>query len=727
MVVVLNVRRKRSNSLSHPSSPLGQKLAKLLTIPLLIALCSALFCGNAERLHARLLWLGENLFTGYFQLQSDPPPPRDCENLFKEDQIANSNSEDEELADLFEEEEAATVQSETTSKNTDEEDLEDLFGEEDEETKEKQQAQQALAKQKAKEKCEAEQLAYVDITARITTGVKVFRTIEGGVSAFIAWVVAHFKHFLALIFVLGAMIASVRDEHIALRPAETVMAYRTRAFAQMVAFAFVALSTWYYRDLLTLAEERTLNLIWFMGLGLLCLWHAYMLLVSPPFKENKISETQGISAVLLSIPLFAIMGWIAGIYFFSVGHPTGLAIELTKLTEHAILYVNVALYVWVGMLLKQSSLTTQVFDLLRPLRLEPTILAAVVVVGAAIPTAYSGASGIFVIAAGALIYDELRKAGARRHLALAATAMSGSLGVVLSPCLLVVIIASLNKQVTTDELYHWGVWVFALTALLFVMTTLIQRDRSLPMMGRSFGEAKSEIRHAAKQLIPPILITIIVLGLYWILLNTVVDEHSAPMVLPVLLMILLWREAKRDSKNVSTTEVHDITLSKRLGGATFEAGPHVGALLVLMGLSICAGGVIERGEVMSLFPESFTSIWLAMTALVFILVIIGMSMDPYGAVILVSATIAEVAYKSGINPVHFWMVVLVAFELGYLSPPVALNHLLTRQVVGEEEFHAANLESKGLLFWKRYERILMPLLVMGIALVVVAFAPLFFY
>ena len=73
------------------------------------------------------------------------------------------------------------------------------------------------------------------------------------------------------------------------------------------------------------------------------------------------------------------------------------------------------------------------------------------------------------------------------------------------------------------------------------------------------------------------------------------------------------------------------------------------------------------------------------------------------------------------------MVVLVAFELGYLSPPVALNHLLTRQVVGEQEFTEAASEVEASSFWVRYERILMPLLVMGIALIIVAYAPLFFY
>jgi len=97
-------------------------------------------------------------------------------------------------------------------------------------------------------------------------------------------------------------------------------------------------------------------------------------------------------------------------------------------------------------------------------------------------------------------------------------------------------------------------------------------------------------------------------------------------------------------------------------------------------------------------------------------------MDPYGAVILVSVTIAQVAYANGIDPLHFWMVTLVAFELGYLTPPVALNQLLTRQVVGEEELRLSELHEGS--FYRRHERTLLPVIVMGSALLLVAFVPL---
>jgi TRAP-type C4-dicarboxylate transport system permease large subunit len=143
---------------------------------------------------------------------------------------------------------------------------------------------------------------------------------------------------------------------------------------------------------------------------------------------------------------------------------------------------------------------------------------------------------------------------------------------------------------------------------------------------------------------------------------------------------------------------------------------------MLMALSIAFGGVVERAEVMSLVPSDLGSPVTTMAALTVMLVFIGMLMDPYGAVILVSATIAQVAYDNGIDPLHFWMVVLVAFELGYLTPPVALNHLLTRAVVGSD----ADVDDvpEGAGFWLRHERLLLPVTVMGIALLLVAFVPL---
>ena len=126
---------------------------------------------------------------------------------------------------------------------------------------------------------------------------------------------------------------------------------------------------------------------------------------------------------------------------------------------------------------------------------------------------------------------------------------------------------------------------------------------------------------------------------------------------------------------------------------------------------------------MSIMPTDLSSIVMALTMLAILMVFVGMVMDPFGAVILISATVAPVAYSYGIEPVHFWMIALISFELGYVSPPVALNQLLARQSIGDAEVAEADAEVRHKSFYYRFERWLLPLMVMFPAMLIVTFIP----
>ena len=213
---------------------------------------------------------------------------------------------------------------------------------------------------------------------------------------------------------------------------------------------------------------------------------------------------------------------------------------------------------------------------------------------------------------------------------------------------------------------------------------------------------------------------------YGFALDTYLDEFSAPIVLPVLVAVVVIFERKfsRNFKDRNEELGASPTVTKAFGTAVDNSAIQIGALLMLMACSFTVGGIIERGGGVLMIPEAFSSIYAAMAFLVLFLVLIGMIMDPFGALILVTGTIAPVAYAQGIHPIHFWMTCLMAFELGYLSPPVSLNHLLTRQVVGDEEVELALQE--GDTFYYRHERLLLPLMVMATTLLLVAFGPFFF-
>lgn len=687
----------------------------LAAMPAFLVLIFVILLNTSHATHGQLLKLGENVWDGYFQLRTDPTPPTCDINADIDSQLATLMAESVAVA---------------------EEDEWDLFDDDPAPVDESVMRESLI---NAHALCETNHQTYASTVDRITPAVKMFRSVELAVSEFGEFGLHAQRIMLAVLVLICGMTALFRRHHIALRPMETVMDYRVASFAQMVASGILFYSVYSFKDVVfnagvvVTAEHGFLHYLWIMGFGAVLLLSMYQFIVIP--KDAKPGGS--FLKAQLAVPLYATMCLISGTYFIVNGHAAGIGIYLNQMMELSQLFLNVGLYVWIGMLVKRTQMAQAVFNVFRPWKMPPEMLAVVVVVIAAVPTAYTGASGIFIIAIGGLIYNELRRAGARRQLALAATAMSGSMGVVLRPCLLVVIIAALNKEVTTDQLFGWGLNVFLLTAVLFAFFAMITKQGTINFEKASV--AWPETKKALWKLVPYAVLMAITLAVYAVLLNAYLDEFSAPFILPVMLLVVLIYERLgqekmgREQMNIDHIENRleeswddlkkgNDSIEKTIREATTETTGHIGALLMLMGLSVSIGGVIERAHVMDMVPASFESVWLAMGILVAILVLIGMVMDPYGAVILVSATIASIAYDSGIHPVHFWMVTLVAFELGYLSPPVALNHLLSRQVVGEREVALASQEGHN--FWYRYEKFLLPLTVMGIALLIVAFVPL---
>ncbi|SFM47956.1 TRAP transporter large permease subunit [Marinobacter pelagius] len=671
------------------------------SLPACLLLLAVVLFSTSSDIHNRMLQTGEQLWSGYYKLRMDPvapecDPDRDIEDAVAAEMAQEPDSDDPMAA---------------------------LLGAE-----EKDPDEVRLSIERSVADCKAAHQDYQNLKDNLTPGVKAYRAVELFVADVIALGLESQRYILVILVMLCAVTATLTRHHIAMRAMETRLDYTVSHTLQTIANAMLLGSSVIFRqsslgsDTSVSGEELLLHNLWIAGFACLTLASLYRLFRVP---EN-LQEGGSLNKAFLAVPLYTVMCLISGTYFALIGHSSGIGIYLGKMMELADMFLNVGLYVWVGMMLKQTRLATLVFNVFRPWHMPPEMLAVVAVLVAAVPTAYTGASGIFVIAAGAVIYSELRAAGARRQLALAATAMSGSLGVVLRPCLLVVVIAYLNREVTTDELFGWGIWVFLLTAAMFTLVALSVNRQSRFDLAPSSVAFPAMIQ-ALKPLIPYVLVISVVVMFYRFALDVTMDEFSAPRLLPVIMLAILVYEhvSLKNRRGRASGEINHQGLERSVRGATNDTTAEIGALLLLLGLSVSIGGVIERSHIMQSFPQAFDSAWSAMLLMVVILVILGMIMDAFGAVILVTATVAGIAYASGIHPVHFWMVTLVAFELGYLSPPVALNHLLTRQVVGEAEVMAAQQETGT--FYQRHERIILPLIAMGISLLVVSFVPLLFY
>jgi TRAP-type C4-dicarboxylate transport system permease large subunit len=559
---------------------------------------------------------------------------------------------------------------------------------------------------------------------------------------------------ILLIMVLFASItASLRYHHIGLRAPKTKLDFRVYSALMVAGNALLSYSviSQFHSVLNSGVEvpERTSVLYWlwialFVSLTIISIFQFIFVPKTAQPKGN-------FGLALLSVPLYAFMSLETGIVFtFFMDYPMGQGIYLGILIEFSGIFLNLALFIWAGMLLTQTRVMDLFLNILRPWNLAPETLTWLILIAAAIPTAYTGASGIFVIAAGAIIYKEVWNSGARRQYALAVSAMSGSLGVVIRPCLLVILISMLDsRHVTSTELFDHGIYVFWLTAFIFLGVSLILAEEKFRVASPKI--AVPGMLRACVPVIPYIIIGFAVVMFYKLALDTTINEFTAPMILPLVLIAMILfdklfaprvpvtdpkHEAliREHEKKSEFLKAHDPHSGKHLGFggalrfATSETVGHIGALILLMALSASVGGLIERAEVVELLPTHLGNIYISLAFIALLLAIIGMTTDPFGAVILVAATVAPVAYENGIHPIHFWMIVLVAFEFGYVTPPVALNHLLTRLSVGDEEVTAADKEAKEKYtsFYYRYERWLLPIIVLFSSLVLVTYAPYIF-
>ncbi len=700
------------------------------TFSILILLLLTLIVGTGDMIHGQMLRIGERLYGNeqigmqYSFLRAEPTKP-ECErhpniDLLVQQQM-KSNSNDE-FSDIFGTTSAADVR------------------------------QSVLA---AQQQCE-EKHAFYDKSIKYMEdhpSIRAYRSMETGFFWILKWGTENRVLLLILMVVIAAITASLKMHHIGLRPARSKLDFKIYNIAMILGNGLLSASVIsQYRSVINSGVVSTYETIGVYWLWMFLFVVLTVISIYKLFKTPENAEPGGnFGLALLSIPLYAFMAIVTGIAFtFFMDYSMGQGIYLGLLIEFSGIFLNLALFIWAGMLLTQTRVMDLFLAILRPWNLAPETLTWLILIGAAIPTAYTGASGIFVVAAGAIIYREVWNSGARRQYALAVSAMSGSLGVVLRPCLLVILISMLDsRHVTSDELFDHGIYVFWLTAFIFLGVSLFLAEDKFRINSPKI--AVPGMLRAFVPVIPYIAIVFAVVGFYKFGLDTQMDEFTAPVILPIMLLVfILFDKMFGDKLPVPENPNKALTLehekksqylqehgsaaeSKRgfkgsVWFATSESVGHIGALIMLMALSASVGGLIERSEIVTMVPTHLGSILITLGFMALLLALIGMTTDPFGAVILVAATIAPVAFENGIHPIHFWMVVLVAFEFGYVTPPVALNHLLTRLSVGDAEVAAADAEAKEKYtsFYYRYERWILPIVVLFSALLIVTYAPYFF-
>ena len=366
---------------------------------------------------------------------------------------------------------------------------------------------------------------------------------------------------------------------------------------------------------------------------------------------------------LLGAPLFAVIaaGAMWGFYQAEIDLAV-MAIEFFRLAEMPML-VSIPLFTFAGYLLSESQAPARLVRLSNALLgWLPGGLAIVALFACAFFTAFTGASGVTIVALGALLFPALMKAGYRENFNLGLITTSGSLGLLFAPSLPLILYAVIVQQMgigtplTIDELFLAGILPGMLMLLMLSGWAMLQ-NRNLPTHTMEWGEVVSALKGSRWEIpLPFIVLGGIYSGFF------AVSEAAAVTALYVLIVeVLIYRE-------IPLRKLPQIMRSSMV---------LVGALLIILGLSLASTNYMIDADIptrmFEFIKEHIDSPLMFLILLNIFLLLLGAMLDIFSALILIIPLLLPIALGYGIDPVHLGIIFLANMQLGYFTPPVGLN------------------------------------------------------
>ncbi|MGE4292343.1 MAG: TRAP transporter large permease [Desulfovibrio sp.] len=361
---------------------------------------------------------------------------------------------------------------------------------------------------------------------------------------------------------------------------------------------------------------------------------------------------------LMGTPLFALIAAMAILGFMSDGlDPSLVAMEIHRLVDTPVL-VSIPLFTFAGELMARSRTSERLVGFSKALLgWMPGGLGIVTLFVCAAFTALTGASGVTIIALGALLYPSLTSEGYPERFSLGLVTTSGSLGLLFPPAIPLILFGIIAREDINNLFLAGivpGVLMIVLLALWCVRQGLKSRIKLTPFR---LADIATAARRAAWELPLPV---IVLGGIYsgWFALG----EAAAVTAAYVLLVeVGIYRDVK--PRELPEIMRRSMTL--------------VGGILIILAVSQASTNLLIDQEVpqrLFEFVQNFvTSKWTFLMLLNVFLLALGAVLDIFSATVLVVPLLLPIAAGYGVHPVHLGIIFLANMEIGYCTPPVGLN------------------------------------------------------
>lgn len=374
------------------------------------------------------------------------------------------------------------------------------------------------------------------------------------------------------------------------------------------------------------------------------------------------SEGLGVILILIlafmGMPLFAVMGALGSLlFYFAEIDISAVAVEIYRLASSPTL-LTIPLFTLAGTMLAKSKSPERLLSFGNAsFGWMPGGIGIVSLVTCAFFTAFTGASGVTIIALGGLLYPMLRQVNYDEDFSLGLMTTGGSLGLLFAPSLPLLLYGIVAK-VDISQLFLAG--ILPGTFLIIVLSLYSMYKGKHFRENKSFSSSeliKSFMLAKWELFIIPLVLCSIYLGIV-----TLTEASALTAFYSFILCFFIHKDLKLKI---------DFPLVVK------ESMSLVGAILIIL---CCAMGLTNYlideeipMKILHWIEAGVSNKYTFLLLLNCFLLIVGSLMDIFSAIIVVVPLILPLAAQFDIHPVHMAIIFLTNLEIGYITPPIGIN------------------------------------------------------
>lgn len=322
-------------------------------------------------------------------------------------------------------------------------------------------------------------------------------------------------------------------------------------------------------------------------------------------------------------------------------------------------YLAVPLFVLAGMLMETGGISRRIVDLSNALvgHIRGG-MGMVVMVATILFSDISGSSAADTAAIGSVMIPPMKKRGYNPSFAAALVTSAGGMGVLIPPCLTMVVFGSLTNT-SIGALFLAGfVPGISMGLILMLLTYIIARKRGFPREKRA---TIMEFLTALNRSFLSLFMGVIILGGIIFGIFTATEAAAVAVMYGFFLSVVLYKEIK-------LSQIPEIL---------WKSAVISGVVMLVVGISYGFGWVMGKEQIPIKLANFMIGIpggkWVFLFAVNMLLLAMGMFFDASLSVVILVPILFPVAVKMGVHPVHFGIFVIMNLGIGFTTPPFGLS------------------------------------------------------